>query len=74
MTYIKDSPRIAVKVYDSETEELLITINDRSWMNIGEIFPQHSVTSLIKEEFKNKKKPMPKKILVMVAEEYTLVD
>jgi len=72
MRYIKESPRISVKIYNSETEELLIAITDRSWMNIGEIFPQANINALLEQEFKNKKHLMPKKVLVMVAEEYVL--
>jgi len=74
MPYTKDTPRISVKIYDSKTEELLITINDRNWMNVGEIFTQNIVTSLINDEFKNKKKTKPQKIIMMIAEEYTLND
>lgn len=74
MPYIKDTPRISVKIYDSKTEELLITINDRNWMNVGEIFTQNIISSLINDEFKNKKKPKPQKIIMMIAEEYTLTE
>lgn len=72
MKYTKESPRITVKVYNSDTEELLITMSDRNWMNIGEVFPVHNVSALMTEEFRNKKKTVPKKVLVMIAEEYTL--
>jgi len=72
MKYVKENPRITVKVYNSDTEELLITITDRNWMNLGEIFPQHNVTALVSEEFRKRKKSMPNKVLVMVAEEYVL--
>jgi hypothetical protein len=70
--YTKENPRITVKVYDSDSEELLITITDRNWMNVGEIFPSHTMTSLVSEEIKKKKIKPPQKILVMVAEEYSL--
>ncbi len=74
MKYVKESPRITVKVYNSDTEELLITITDRNWSNVGEIFPQYHVTSLVTDEFKRRKKPLPPKVLVMIAEEYILED
>lgn len=74
MKYIKETPRIEIKIYNSLTDELLITISDRNWMNVGDMFPQHTITSLILDEFKNKNKPLPKKILVMVAEEYELTE
>lgn len=70
--YTKENPRITVKIYNSNTEELLITITDRNWMNVGEIFPVHTVTALVAEEIKKRKIPAPEKVLVMVAEEYTL--
>lgn len=73
MKYIKESPRITVKIYDSETEELLITITDRNWMNIGEIFPNHNITTLVLDECKRKKIKLPEKVLVMVGEEYSLI-
>lgn len=72
MKYIKESPRITVKVYNSDTEELLITLTDRNWTNVGEIFPQHHITSLVLDEFRRRKKIPPPKVLVMIAEEYIL--
>jgi len=72
MKYTKDTPRIAVKIYNSDTEELLITISDRNWTNVGEIFPVHHISALMTDELRKKKKVAPKKVLVMIAEEYTL--
>lgn len=72
MKYLKDTPRITVKIYDSKTEELLIEITNRNWTNIGEIYPSDVVSSLMTTEWKNKKKTPPAKVLVMIAEEYTL--
>lgn len=72
MKYIKENPRITVKIFDSNTEELLMTITDRNWMNVGEIFPQHNISALIIDEFKKKKKSLPEKVLVMIGEEYYL--
>jgi hypothetical protein len=74
MKYTKETPRITVKVYNSDTEELLITMTDRNWTNVGEVFPAHHITSLMVQEVKNKKKSLPKKVLVMIAEEYILED
>jgi hypothetical protein len=72
MKYIKESPRITVKIYNNNTEELLITLTDRNWTNVGDIFPQYHITSLVLDEFKRRKKTPPTKVLVMIAEEYTL--
>ncbi len=72
--YNKETPRISVKIYDSNTEELLFTITNRTWMDIGQVFTSHNITELMKNEFKNQKKPLPSKILVIVAEEYDLIN
>jgi len=72
MKYIKESPRITIKIYDSETEDLIVTINDRNWMNVGEIFPAHIINNLVMDECKKRKISAPDKILVMIGEEYIL--
>jgi hypothetical protein len=71
MKYVKKTPRIDVKFIDSATEEVLFEIKDRSWMNIGEIFSDGIVTSIIENEYKNKKF-IPKNILIMAVGEYRL--
>ena len=72
MKYIKESPRITVKVYNDDTDELLLTITDRNWMNVGEVFPQHNVTALIIDEFKRRKKTPPETIYLVIGEKYVL--
>lgn len=74
MKYSKDTSRITVSIYDSETEELILKIPNRTWMDIGQIFTSHNVTELIKNEINNRNIAPPSKILVMIAEEYTLTD
>lgn len=71
MKYVKKTPRVDVKFIDSATEEVLFEIKDRSWMNIGEIFSDGIVTSIIENEYKNKKF-IPKNVLVMAVGEYCL--
>jgi hypothetical protein len=71
MKYVKETPRLVVKFIDSETEEVLFEIRDRNWMNIGELFTTHYVTTLMEQEYKNKNKP--KNVIVMIAEEYSLI-
>lgn len=68
--YTKESPRISVKFLNSDTEEVLFEIKDRSWLNVGELFSDGIVTSLISQEYKNKK--APKNILVLAVGEYSL--
>jgi len=72
MKYVKESPRLTVKFIDANTEEELFEIKDRSWMNIGEIFTDHIVTSLIEQELRDRKKTYPKKILLLAVAELTL--
>lgn len=51
--YTKESPRIIVKFIDNDTDETLFEIKDRNWMNLGELFTDHVVNSLIEQELKN---------------------
>jgi hypothetical protein len=72
MKYVKETPRISVKFINAETEQELFEIKDRSWMNVGEIFTDHIATSLVEQEFKNRKTKPPKKLLVLAVGEFTL--
>lgn len=69
MKYVKETPRILIKFIDAKTENQLFEINDRSWMNMGEVFTDHIATSLIEQELKTKKKNFPEKILVLAVVE-----
>lgn len=68
--YKKEKARIDVKFIDSETEQELVTINNRNWMNVGEIFADGCVDQIMKTEVKN----LPKSILVVAVSEYILND
>lgn len=68
--YKKDKSRIDIKFIDSETDEELVTINNRNWMNVGEIFVDGCVDQIMKTEVKN----LPKTVLVIAVSEYTLVN
>ena len=70
MKFKKNSPRITVKFINADNEEELFEIKDRHHMNIGEIFTDGVATSLIEQEFKNKKY-VPKDILVMAIATFT---
>jgi hypothetical protein len=70
--YAKISPRIPVKFINNNTEEELFEIIDRSWMNVGELFPDHAVTALMNQELKNR--PEPDEIMVMAVAIYRRVD
>ena len=68
--YRKTSPRLTVQFIDSETEEILFEIKDRTWMNVGEILTDNAVDSIMKVEYKNK--PFPQHLMVLVIGEYQL--
>jgi hypothetical protein len=69
MRYRKDTPRITVKFIDADTDQILFEIKDRSWMNVGELFTDQIVTTLMEQE--NKSKKSPKNILVLAVGEFT---
>lgn len=68
MRYRKDTPRITVKFIDADTDQILFEIKDRSWMNVGELFTDQIVTTLMEQE--NKSKKLPKNILVLAVGEF----
>ena len=68
--YVKDKPRIDVQFIDSVSDEVLIEIKNRNWMNVGELFVDNCADSIMKSE----KIPLPKKLMVIAVAEYTLVD
>lgn len=70
MKYKKIKPRIDIKFIDSITDEELVTINNRNWMNVGEIFVDGCVDQIMKTEIKN----LPDTILVIAVSEYKLVN
>lgn len=73
MRYIKQTPRITVKFINADTEEVLFEIKDRSWMNLGEIYPDYTITQLMEQQLAAKNiKKAPKNILVLAVGEYSL--
>lgn len=70
MKYKQIKPRIDVKFIDSITDEELVTISNRNWMNVGEIFVGGYVDKIMKTEINN----LPDTILVIAVSEYKLVN
>lgn len=70
MKYVKKTPRLDVKFVDSDTDEILFEVKDRTWMNIGEIMNDGAISSIMTNEWK-KKKP-PTKLMVLVVGEFEL--
>lgn len=63
MKYLKETNRINVQFIDYDTEEVLFEIQNRNWMNIGELFTDNLINDIAQRELKGKK--LPKKILVL---------
>jgi len=55
--YKKDTSRIAVKIIDGDTEDLLFEIKDRNHTNIGELFTDYVVSSMAEREIKKGGEP-----------------
>ncbi|MFA5207082.1 MAG: hypothetical protein WC428_00130 [Candidatus Paceibacterota bacterium] len=68
--YIKDTPRLKVKFIDADTEKTILELNDRTWMNIGELLSDYSVDAIVKSELKEDK--LPTNLMVLVVSEFTL--
>jgi hypothetical protein len=71
MRYTKQSPRLTVKFIDSDTDKILFEVNDRTWMNVGELLTDAAIDSIMKNEWKNKK--FPENIMVLVVGEFKLM-
>ncbi len=70
--YRKKTSRISFQFVDSETEEILFEINDRNWMNIGELFSDGYFDEIIKREFKASNTKPRKIILGLASAEFYL--
>jgi len=69
MRYIKSSPRVTVKFVDSDTEDIIFEVKDRTWMNVGELLNDAAVDSIMKHEFKG---DYPKNLMVLAVAEFEL--
>lgn len=69
--YIKETPRITVKYINAATEETILEVTDRSWMNVGELFTINIMNSLVMQELKNKS--LAKNVIVIAMGEFKLI-
>jgi len=69
--YKKDSPRLTVKFIDGNTDELILEVNNKSWMDVGDLLTDRCVDSIIKNEFKDEHN-LPENIMVLVVGEFSL--
>ncbi len=65
MKYAKDSPRLSVQIIDAETDDIIATINNRNWTNVGELFTDYYVSEIMKQ-----KNISPENIILLVSAEY----
>jgi len=70
MRYSKATPRLTVKFVDSDTNDILFEVKDRTWMNVGELLTDGAIDSIMKNEWKDKK--MPSNLMVLVVGEFQL--
>lgn len=70
MKYAKATPRLTVKFIDADTDKILFEVKDRTWMNVGEILNDGAISSIMTNEWKNKK--MPSNLMVLVVGEFEL--
>ena len=70
MKYTQEVPRLTVKYVDADTEEVIFEVNNRNWMNVGEMMTSHYAT----EVFKTNKLEMPENLLIIAVGEYQLTN
>lgn len=65
VNYIKNVPRLTVKFLDGDdTSKVLFEVNNRDHMNVGEMFSDTYVTSLINQTIDEEN--LPDNVLVLV--------
>ncbi len=70
MKYIQPIPRLTVKYIDADTEDVIFEVNNRNWMNVGEMMTPRYAT----EVFKTNKLDMPQNLMIIVVGEYELTN
>lgn len=63
MNYVKETPRLTVQFLNSDTEEVIFQVNDRTWMNVGELLSDGYVTQVLNQN--NIEKPENLMVLVV---------
>ena len=70
--YKKETPRISVKFINAQTEAIIFDIKDRTNINMGELFTDFAISSIMENEYKGKK--FPQKMIIMAVCEVTLIN
>ena len=68
--YSKDSPRLNVKIFDGDTEDLLFEIKDRDHMDVSDFFTDHILDQIIKRELDEDE--LPSQLVVVVSADFKL--
>lgn len=63
MRYRKDTPRVNIIFINDNTEEVLLEIDNRTWMDMGQLFSDGNIDNVMKNELKGK--TLPKNIRVI---------
>lgn len=71
--YKKTSPRLTVQYVDADTEEILFEVEDRTWMNVGELLSDQYADRIVKQELESKKIKPPQNLMIIVSGEYELI-
>lgn len=71
MNYKKENPRLLVKYVDSDTDEILFEIKNRTWMDVGQLLNDGSIDNVVKNELKGRKY-LPKNVMVLVIADASL--
>ena len=71
MRYAKSTPRLTVKFINSDTNDILFEVKDRTWMTVGDLLNDVNVSSIMRNEYKD---VHPDNLMVLVVAEYELND
>jgi hypothetical protein len=69
--YIKEVPRLTVKFLDGNNNKLLFEVNNRNHLDVGEMFSDTYVTSLINQTINEQN--LPDNVLVIVSAIYNKI-
>ena len=72
--YKKETPRLSVQYVNADTEEVLFEINNRTWMNVGELLTDAYVNKIVEKELTGSGINAPKNLMVLIVGEYKLID
>jgi len=66
---VDNNPRLNVQFLNSDTDEVIFEVKNRTWMNIGELLSEDIVTQVISQNIKGE---IPVNLMVLVVGEYEL--